>query len=236
MSEKPTYEELQERVLNLEKAELELKKVEALLKDEIYWRRLLVEESRDGFVVIDQNIKVFEANKKFADMLGYTMEEIHQLYVWDWDTQFSKEELQKMSQTVLDDGHHFETRHRRKDGTLIDVELSNNGIVYRGKKLILCVCRDITASKQATKEREELIKELKKASTEIKILRGILPLCSFCKKIRNDKGYWEQVDTYIDKHTEADISHGICPDCMKQHYPEEYKGLCLEQDTASPDE
>lgn len=236
MSEKPSYEELEERVLNLEKAERELKKVEVLLKDEIYWRRLLVEESRDGIVVIDQNIKVFEANKKFADMLGYSMEEIHQLHVWDWDTEFTKEELHQMSQTVLEVGHHFETRHRRKDGTLIDIELSSNGIAYRGKKLILSVCRDITANKKATKEREELIQELKKAATEIKILRGILPLCSFCKKIRDDKGYWQQVDTYIDKHTEADISHSICPDCMKQHYPEEYKGICLEQDIPLPNE
>ena len=48
---------------------------------------------------------------------------------------------------------------------------------------------------------------------------------TFCKKIRNDKGYWEQVDVYIHEHTEADISHGICPECMKEHYPEEYEDI-----------
>jgi hypothetical protein len=48
----------------------------------------------------------------------------------------------------------------------------------------------------------------------------MLPLCSFCKKIRDDKGYWEQVDVYIHKYLQADISHGICPECAKEHYPD----------------
>lgn len=61
-------------------------------------------------------------------------------------------------------------------------------------------------------------KELQKALAEIKTLRGILPLCSFCKKIRNAKGEWEDVDAYIYKHTEADISHGVCPECYKKYY------------------
>lgn len=70
-----------------------------------------------------------------------------------------------------------------------------------------------------------LNRELADALKEIKTLRGILPLCSFCKKIRDDKGYWEQVDVYIHKHSEADISHSICPDCMKKNYPKEYKSV-----------
>ena len=65
------------------------------------------------------------------------------------------------------------------------------------------------------------ITELKETKEELKQLRGILPLCSFCKKIRNDKGYWEQVDSYILNHSEAEISHSICPDCMSKYYPDE---------------
>ncbi|MEN8256877.1 MAG: PAS domain S-box protein [Thermodesulfobacteriota bacterium] len=64
------------------------------------------------------------------------------------------------------------------------------------------------------------IEERKKAEKEIKTLEGILPLCSFCKKIRNEKDEWEEVDGYIYSHSQADISHGICPDCAKKHYPE----------------
>ena len=80
--------------------------------------------------------------------------------------------------------------------------------------------RNITERKQTEEEREKLINELQVALKEIKTLRGILPLCSFCKKIRDDKGYWEQVDVYIHKHLQADISHSICPDCAKEHYPD----------------
>ena len=84
---------------------------------------------------------------------------------------------------------------------------------------------EIEERKRTEKEREKLINELQEAINEIKTLRGILPLCSFCKKIRDDKGYWEQVDVYIDKYSEADISHGICPECLKKHYPEEYEKM-----------
>ena len=79
---------------------------------------------------------------------------------------------------------------------------------------------NITEKRRAQIDREKVTEELKKALKEIKTLRGILPLCSYCKKIRNDKGYWEQVDVYIHKYSQADISHSICPDCSKEHYPD----------------
>lgn len=63
---------------------------------------------------------------------------------------------------------------------------------------------------------------LKEIMSELKALRGILPVCSFCKCIRNDKGYWEQVDTYLHKYSYIDVSHGLCLDCMKREYPEFY--------------
>ena len=92
--------------------------------------------------------------------------------------------------------------------------LDNGSISWDG------VCLDITLQKQAENEREKLINEFQKALKEIKTLRSILPLCSYCKKIRDDKGYWEQVDIYIHKHLQADISHSICPECIKEHYPD----------------
>ena len=84
---------------------------------------------------------------------------------------------------------------------------------------------DITERKKIETKRDNLIKKLNKAASEIKTLKGILPLCSYCKKIRDDKGYWEQVDTYIHANTDADISHGICPDCLKKHFPEHYEAM-----------
>lgn len=63
-------------------------------------------------------------------------------------------------------------------------------------------------------------KDLQNSLDHIKILQGILPVCSFCKKVRDDKNYWQQVEEYIEKHTDAQITHSICPECMKIHYPE----------------
>ncbi|MFC1523310.1 PAS domain S-box protein [Thermodesulfobacteriota bacterium] len=88
---------------------------------------------------------------------------------------------------------------------------------------------EINERKQAEADKERLIAELQKTLAEVKSLRGILPLCSFCKKIRNDENYWEQVDVYIHKHSEADISHSICPDCVKVHYPHEYRAIFGEE-------
>lgn len=66
----------------------------------------------------------------------------------------------------------------------------------------------------------QTIARLEKALGEVKTLRGIVPICSFCKKVRDDKGFWDQVEVYVRDRTEADFSHSICPVCMRQHYPD----------------
>jgi DNA-binding NtrC family response regulator len=71
-------------------------------------------------------------------------------------------------------------------------------------------------------ERRKLLTQLEDSMTEIKLLRGFLPICVRCKKIRDDKGYWTQVDVYIRNHSEVEFSHGICPVCAMELYPELY--------------
>nr|WP_320189936.1 MASE3 domain-containing protein [uncultured Desulfobacter sp.] len=79
---------------------------------------------------------------------------------------------------------------------------------------------EITVRKKLEHEKEESIVKLKKALEDIKTLEGLVPICSHCKKIRDDKGYWNHLETYLDKHSQATFSHGICPDCMIKHYPD----------------
>jgi len=70
---------------------------------------------------------------------------------------------------------------------------------------------------------QELMREkkmLEDALTEVSTLQGLLPICSFCKRIRDDKGYWNQIEAYIHEHSEAEFSHGVCPECAKVHYPD----------------
>ncbi len=77
---------------------------------------------------------------------------------------------------------------------------------------------EVEERRKTEQEKENIISELKKTLAELKILRGILPICSFCKKIRNDKGYWDQVEIYVGQHSDAEFSHGICPECVDKHY------------------
>ncbi len=84
---------------------------------------------------------------------------------------------------------------------------------------------DITHKKKAEEERNKLIEELQKALKKVKTLSDILPICSCCKKVRDDEGYWQQVDSYIQTHSEVEISHSMCPQCMREKYPKEYKAI-----------
>jgi sigma-B regulation protein RsbU (phosphoserine phosphatase) len=77
---------------------------------------------------------------------------------------------------------------------------------------------------ETNKAQKKLIIELEDALSRIKQLSGFLPICSSCKKIRDDKGYWNQIEQYIRDHSEAEFSHGICPDCAKKLYPGIYNG------------
>lgn len=93
-----------------------------------------------------------------------------------------------------------------------------------GKKYLFEMFTDISAQKQADAIRENLIARLQKALQEVKTLRGLLPICASCKKIRDDQGLWNQIENYIEEHSEAQFSHGLCPECVQKLYPE----LCKE--------
>ncbi len=73
---------------------------------------------------------------------------------------------------------------------------------------------------KADKEKDKLIQKLRDALSKVKMLSGMVPICASCKKIRDDKGYWEQVEVYVRDHSEANFTHSVCPDCSKKLYPE----------------
>ena len=100
------------------------------------------------------------------------------------------------------------------------VELRTSSLKAANEELQL----EMNERKKMEKEREKFIEDLKYALSEVKKLSGMLPICSHCKKIRDDKGYWSQVESYIQRHSEAEFSHGICPECAKKYYPEFFHG------------
>lgn len=83
--------------------------------------------------------------------------------------------------------------------------------------------KDIAMRKVAEQERENLISELQGAMAKIKTLSGLLPTCAWCRKVRDDDGYWKKVETYIEEHSDASFTHGICPECLQKNDPESYK-------------
>ena len=85
---------------------------------------------------------------------------------------------------------------------------------------IICSGIDITLRRRAEQERERLIGELQEAIAHIKTLDGLIPICAGCKKIRDDRGYWQEVEAYIEARSEAEFSHGLCPECIRRLYPD----------------
>jgi len=165
---KKRSEELQTSHRELQAANAELQSKEKALADEATRRRILIDQSRDGIVVLDEDGKVYEANQKFAEMLGYSSEEARQLYVFDWEFLFPREQVLEMVRTVDEAGDHFETQHRRKDGSTYNVDISTNGAIVEGQKLIFCVCRDITERKTMEKQLQEKNEELDAQNEELK--------------------------------------------------------------------
>lgn len=110
----------------------------------------------------------------------------------------------------------FENRYLCKDGSYRWFRW--NAAPDTGKKVIYSVARDVTESKLAEEERERLLAELQATLAEVRTLQKILPICSYCRKIRDDESYWHNVEEYISRHTSSQFSHGICPSCMKSEF------------------
>ncbi len=115
---------------------------------------------------------------------------------------------------------HFHSDHLSV--TLCIVFLISGGSLLAFRFIIRCngaLHQEIVERKEAEKQKEHLICELEHALSEIEVLSGFLPICAWCKKIRDDKGYWNQLEEYISEHPKAQFSHGICPDCCQELYP-----------------
>ncbi|MEB3309633.1 MAG: PAS domain S-box protein [Snowella sp.] len=133
--------------------------LEQVQKDALH-NQLLFKTSFDGIVILDQQGQVIDANPRFCQMLGYLPEEVQKLSVFDWDAQFSVQEIQGLLQNF--DGGILETRHRRKDGSMFDVEISTNFVAMAENPLRFCFCRDIT-------ERKRIEESLKQSEARLRL-------------------------------------------------------------------
>jgi C4-dicarboxylate-specific signal transduction histidine kinase len=183
-----------------------------------------LESTADGILVVDRNGRVTAFNKQFVKM---------------WEIPEAVLELQNNDTPLLE---YISNRLKNPDDFVkkvkelyadmssesFDTLYFKNGRIFErysrpqnlDEEIIGRVWsfRDVTERVMAQKEREEMIVKLQNTLEEIKTLRGILPICSSCKKIRDDKGYWNQIESYISNHSSAEFSHSLCPECSDKLY------------------
>ncbi len=204
----------------------ERKEFEMKLQESENKFRDLAEKSVVGIYLIQDDLLMY-ANPMLARIFGYSIDEItgrkgpvDLVLPEDWPV--VKEYLQKRFSGEIESAH-YEFRGITKDRRTIFLEAYGSATILHGKPAVIGTLLDITERKQAEEERERLIIDHLDALSRIKTLSGLLPICASCKKIRDDKGYWKQIESYISEHSDALFSHGICPDCAKNYYPGLFK-------------
>jgi len=127
---------------------------------------------------------------------------------------------------ITDLGHTLDNSERvllNASGDEVPILKTVVTVVMDSREYLIESFLDITERKQAEQQREILVKELQDSLAKIKTLKGLLPICASCKKIRDDKGYWNRIESYLKDHSDAELSHSICPECAKNLYPELYE-------------
>jgi PAS domain S-box-containing protein len=198
-----------------------------LRRSEAKWQGL-VDNAMVGVYQVSPDGRFLMVNDKLAVLFGF-----------DHRKQFL-EQIENISQLYM----------RSEERPAIIDQLSSNGFIDRievefkdrqGDPVWVLLCArayrgpeeewvyegfmiDMTARKRMEAQKARLVDDLKKSISQVKMLSGMLPICANCKKIRDDQGYWKQVETYIQSHSEAKFSHSCCPECAKELYPQFYKG------------
>jgi PAS domain S-box-containing protein len=155
-------------------------------------------------------------NPAWEKTLGFTREELQSKPMFEFVHPDDSERTLDQNRRVRAGGQAlaFENRYLCKNGSY--KWLLWNATADLDHQLIYSVARDITQRKQAEEEREQLLRQLQAALAEVKELQGILPICMYCKDIRDDENYWQTVEGYISHHTHTKFSHGICPACYEK--------------------
>lgn len=115
----------------------------------------------------------------------------------------------------------LDTERLHKNGSIIPMAVTVSPIKTSNGEILgaSSIARDISRQKQVEAERQLLMEELMASAREVRALSGLLPICATCKRVRDDNGYWQQVEAYLAKHAEVTFSHSLCPDCAKSHEP-----------------
>ncbi|MFC1834008.1 PAS domain-containing protein [Thermodesulfobacteriota bacterium] len=174
----------------------------------------------------DSNGRFLAANEAFLTACGINLDDLLGITDSDYWPDGLSRKYQYDDVEVMRSGKHKRIEetlvHSKDEPIWIEIIKSPS---YNDQGMVIGttgIARDITARKQAQNEREQLVTELQRALAHVRQLSGLLPICASCKNTRDDRGYWQQIEEYIRDHSEADFSHGICPECARKLYPEFY--------------
>jgi PAS domain S-box-containing protein len=207
---------------------LEKQDIEESLRNSEARYRMIAENARDLIWTLDDSGRVSYVSPSVERLRGITPEEAMRETL----SEAIAPESRKVAMADMEEifrcvpgGERRETRvheieFTREGGGTIWLEVSSAGVYDPSGKFmgILCTGHDISERKAAEEKRNKLIDELRDALDKIKILTGLLPVCAYCKKIRNERDDWEEMEVYIRDRSEADFSHGVCPDCLGRLY------------------
>ena len=205
----------------LKKSEMELEKALKIIQDEHARAEAILNTITDPLCVISPDFEVVYENegakKAWGDNLGRKCYEVYQHQNEACDCQCAK--------AMADGKVHIQERTMLIKDQEIIYELVAAPIKDGSGKVtrVIELARDITIRKATDRGKERLIMELQAALAKVKRLSGLLPICSYCKKIRDDKGYWNQIESYMRSHAEVEFSHGICEECAQENHPDCFK-------------
>ena len=199
--------------------------------------RGLAERMNEIEIVVGPDGALVHANDRALEAYGYTRDELQGLTIADLRDPVTLPEMAGQMARAAEAGTRFTTVHRRKDGTTFPVEVSSRGFAIGGASYLHSLVRDMTIQRRMEADQKRMLDELLAAVASVRTLSGLLPICMYCKKIRNDQGYWDRIEKYISEHSNAELSHGMCPDCYARYVEPELRGLDrMDTEAASAEE
>ncbi len=197
----------------------ELKRSEEVLRQSQQTDQTLLNAPHESALLLDLEGLVVAINQVAARRLGSSPEEMAGRRVFDYLPPEAARERQARVAEVVGSGQGLRFEDQRGgrwfDNALYPL-LDSQGAVWR----VAVFSQDITQRKEHEQERERLLAELQQALAEVKTLSGLLPICAHCKRIRDDQGYWERIESYLSQRSGAIFTHAICPDCARRLYPD----------------
>jgi PAS domain S-box-containing protein len=192
--------------------------LEAALDRHTAWWNEMVDAFSDWACLIDADFNVVRSNRAVEDLLGLKREAVVGHKCYELACGGHEPPPSCPVSRMLETGRRAQADIELPGGRWLAVTV--DPLIDRAGRIggAIHMARDITAAKQSAATREALIAELQQTLAEVKTLKGLIPICAHCKKIRNDQGYWTHLEAFVSENFEAEVSHGMCPACLKQCY------------------